>query len=68
MSTHETTTNTPSNVKPEDWMARAALFELLAMGLLMPTTNATEALVSGGFAEGFAKKFAQHVRSTPPNR
>lgn len=45
-------------VSPERWMSRAALFELLSLGLLKPEPAVGEALVSGEYAAACAEVLA----------
>lgn len=44
-----------AKTSPEEWMARAAVFELLAMGLLVPTSMLAETLSSGEYTEACAE-------------
>ena len=42
-------------VSPQQWLNRAALYEILALGLRLPTPELAEALVSGEFADALAE-------------
>ena len=45
----------PDAASPQQWLNRAALYEILALGLRLPTPELAEALVSGEFADALAE-------------